>query len=127
MARNLVPVRSAPEPVLAVLDHQDLRLAPPAYDVASLCNYSLYPPPDVVARVLGPVEKESYHRASAQRTLKIIGTFVSFAHQGCDRYLELVGTTMTRFLYHFGRLPEGESIIVSLEERWLAKLEGDAS
>lgn len=126
MARNLVPLRSASEPVLAVLDHQDLRLAPPAYDVASLCNDSLYPPPDVVDRILGPVEKESYHRASAQRTLKIVGTFVSFAHQGFDRYLELVGTTMTRFLYHFGRLPEGESLVSGLEARWIARLECDS-
>ena len=126
MARNLVPMRSASEPVLAVLDHQDLRLAPPAYDVASLCNDSLYPPPDVVDRVLGRADKESYHRASAQRTLKIVGTFVSFAQQGFDRYLELVGTTMTRFLYHFGRLPEGESLVPSLEARWIARLECDS-
>ena len=123
MARNLVPVHSVSEPVLAVLDHQDLRLAPPAYDVASLCNDSLYPPPDVVARVLGTVDEESYHRASAQRTLKIVGTFVSFANRGVDRYLELVGTTMNRFLYHFRRLPEGESVVSSLEERWIARLE----
>ena len=39
--------------ILAVLDHQDLRLGPPLYDVASLLNDTLFPPPEVEEALLG--------------------------------------------------------------------------
>src|SRR4029077_1128026 len=42
MVRNLMP---RPEGGLVVLDHQDLRLGPPLYDLASLLNDTPFPPP----------------------------------------------------------------------------------
>ena len=42
MVRNLMPL---PNGALVVLDHQDLRLGPPLYDLASLLNDTLFPPP----------------------------------------------------------------------------------
>lgn len=118
MARNLVPMA---EGRLAVLDHQDLRLGPPFYDLASLLNDSLYPPAELVAELLGPTSDERpYHRAAAQRTLKIIGTFAVFAERGEPRHLVLVPPTIERAVAHLRRLPETAEIIGRLAERWLA-------
>src|SRR6185295_17545921 len=113
MARNLVPLSAPGErpALLSVLDHQDLRLGPPAYDLASLLNDTLFPPPDVHERLLArelpaAADRLSYHRAAAQRTLKAVGTYVSFARRGSDRHLGLVGPTLGRGLDHLARLPE---------------------
>ena len=116
MARNLVPIE--PSPNLAILDHQDLRLAPAAYDVACLCNDSLYPPAEVAARLAGTVDKIEYHRCAAQRTLKVVGTFVSFAQRGSRRYLELVPTSLRKCLEHLSKLPEGQPVVKNLERSW---------
>ena len=35
-----------------MLDHQDLRLGPPFYDLASLLNDTLFPPPDAEEALL---------------------------------------------------------------------------
>ena len=59
-----------------MLDHQDLRLGPPRYDLASLLNDSLFPPPELEARLVRAALGEEataedfldYHRAAAQRT-----------------------------------------------------------
>src|SRR5262249_24021197 len=74
-------------PRVGVLDHQDLRLGPPAYDLASLLNDTLFPTPEVEAAFLaelapGPEERLRYHRAAAQRTLKAVGTYAAFARRG---------------------------------------------
>src|SRR5215210_2303645 len=68
MVRNLMPVSDG----LVVLDHQDLRLGPPAYDLASLLNDTLFPPFEVEEVLLARAtfDRISYHRAAAQRTLK---------------------------------------------------------
>ena len=121
MARNLVPLPEPPE--LAVLDHQDLRMAPPLYDLASLLNDSLYPPADLegelVAGVLdSPDERLDYHRAAAQRTLKAVGTFLAFARRGDGRHRRLVRPTLERALAHLRQLPEMERLGLQINGLW---------
>lgn len=139
MARNLVPLgtgasslgsgegcepnepdtRSGTERV-AVLDHQDLRLGPAAYDLASLLNDSLFAPEHLeerwLARFDGPLE--NYHRAAAQRTLKAIGTYAAFAARGSNRHLPLIAPTLERAILHLSRAPETEAVAPYLAEAW---------
>ena len=119
MVRNLMP---RPSGSLVVLDHQDLRLGPPAYDVASLLNDTLFPPPEVEEALLAlvQVDRTSYHRAAAQRTLKAVGTYASFALRGADRHLPLVPPTMARCLVHLARLPESAPVVPELAKAWAA-------
>ncbi len=130
MARNLVPlgdrvglytgqtVRTAQAARVSVLDHQDLRMAPALYDLASLLNDSLYPPADVVERLCGNCDLDDYHRCAVQRTLKIVGTFASFAARGSSRYLRLIAPSLRRTLEHLACLPEGRALSSELESRW---------
>ncbi|HYL06551.1 MAG TPA: phosphotransferase [Thermoanaerobaculia bacterium] len=125
MARNLVPQGRGR---IAVLDHQDLRLGPPAYDLASLLNDTLFPPPALERRLVeaafpGAAGKLRYHRAAAQRTLKAVGTYAAFARRGWPRHLPLIAPTLRRFLHHFGSVPEGEGLAPSLERSWAGMLE----
>lgn len=117
MVRNLMPL---PDGELVVLDHQDLRFGPPAYDLASLLNDTLFPPPEVEAALLGrhPVDPVRYHRAAAQRTLKAIGTYASFARRGADRHLPLVPPTLARCLEHLSRVPESADLAAGLARAW---------
>jgi aminoglycoside/choline kinase family phosphotransferase len=129
MVRNLMPL---PATRLAVLDHQDLRLGPPLYDVASLLNDTLFPPPDteeaLLAGVLAsPDDRERYHRAAAQRTLKAVGTYASFARRGATRHLPLIPPTLSRFVDHLSRLPEGETLATALARVWSSALERPAA
>ncbi|HYN22290.1 MAG TPA: phosphotransferase, partial [Thermoanaerobaculia bacterium] len=80
MVRNLMRAGNGGGGGLVVLDHQDLRLGPPAYDLASLLNDTLFPPAALEEAWLGavlsaPADRVRYHRAAAQRTLKAIGTY----------------------------------------------------
>jgi aminoglycoside/choline kinase family phosphotransferase len=122
MARNLVPLAAGDE--VAVLDHQDLRLGPLAYDAASLLNDSLYPSAAQVAEVLGPdlPRSPAYHRAVVQRAWKIVGTFASFARRGQPRHLPLVPVSLGRGLDHLAQLEEGESLAADLRRRWAGVL-----
>jgi N-acetylmuramate 1-kinase len=126
MVRNLMPL---PEPgKLAVLDHQDLRLGPPLYDLGSLLNDTLFPPPEAEEAILAvvaasPADRTRYHRAAAQRTLKAVGTYASFARRGADRHLPLIPPTLARFVDHFARIPEGESLAARLAAAWSPALE----
>lgn len=122
MARNLVPGEGGR---VTVLDHQDLRLGPPGYDLASLLNDSLFPPRGLVDPLLQPLSSEmraSYHRAAVQRTLKAIGTFVSFSQRGSDRHLPLIPPTLTRTLHHLRHLPETSSLVSQLQPIWEPEL-----
>jgi aminoglycoside/choline kinase family phosphotransferase len=124
MARNLM---LAPEGDLVVLDHQDLRLGPPFYDVASLLNDTLFPPEEaeeaLLARALGPADdRVLYERAAAQRTLKAVGTYAKFARMGANRHLPLIPPTLARFVKHFGRVPEGAPLAARLSAAWSAAL-----
>jgi aminoglycoside/choline kinase family phosphotransferase len=123
MVRNLMPLPDGSE--LAVLDHQDLRLGPPLYDLASLLNDTLFPPLDGEAALLeaAGADRESYHRAAAQRTLKAVGTYASFARRGATRHLPLIPPTLSRFVAHFSRLPEGRELADRLREAWGIALE----
>ncbi len=116
MARNLVVL---PEGRLGILDHQDLRLGPPFYDLASLLNDSLYPPAEFISEILGTAAEElGYHRAVAQRALKIVGTFATFAERGDPRHLDLIPPTLGRALDHLLQVPETAEISGRLAERW---------
>jgi N-acetylmuramate 1-kinase len=120
MVRNLMPL---PDGTLAVLDHQDLRLGPPLYDIASLFNDTLFPPAEAEEEMLAAVagsgpDRVRYHRAAAQRTLKAVGTFAKFAHLGSDRHLPLIGPTLAQFVKHFARIPEGSAIAARLRAAW---------
>ncbi|HWM93504.1 MAG TPA: phosphotransferase [Thermoanaerobaculia bacterium] len=122
MVRNLMPLADGG---LIVLDHQDLRLGPPAYDLASLLNDTLFPPPAVEEALLAAarIDPIQYHRAAAQRTLKAIGTYTSFALRGAERHLPLVAPTLARCLAHLSRLPESAPLVPDLAEAWAAVLE----
>ncbi|MGB3561495.1 MAG: phosphotransferase [Thermoanaerobaculia bacterium] len=121
MARNLMlPSRSGP-PV--VIDHQDLRLGPRFYDLASLMNDSLFPPSSLETDLLSELiqtaeDRASYHRAAVQRTLKATGTFAAFAKHGNDRHLALIPPTLTRALYHLEQLAETRALVGPLRTAW---------
>ncbi len=121
MARNLVPLATGE---LAVLDHQDLRLGPPLYDPASLLNDSLFPPAAEVAELLAgygietPADLAAYRRAAAQRGLKAVGTFATFAARGNRRHLHLIPPTLGRALEHLEALPETAAAVAPLADRW---------
>ena len=123
MARNLMPLPPHQAGRVAVLDHQDLRLGPPAYDMASLLNDTLFAPPDLEERLVeaalpGPANRLRYHRAATQRTLKAVGTYAAFARRGAERHLPLIAPTLRSFLRHFGKTPEGSALAPDLEARW---------
>jgi aminoglycoside/choline kinase family phosphotransferase len=121
MSRNLVPVE--PHPVLAVLDHQDLRLGPPQYDLASLLNDSLFPAAqleeEILNSVLGddPELRRGYHRAAVQRTLKATGTYETFALRGFPRHRRLIPPTLDRAVHHLAQLPEASGLAPELDDR----------
>lgn len=119
MVRNLVPLAADPAGRLAVLDHQDLRLGPRFYDLASLLNDSLFPPPEVAARLLGGAVANSrdavhFHRVAAQRTLKAVGTFAAFARRGSPRHLPLIPPTLASAAGHLAHLPEAAPLLAEL-------------
>lgn len=130
-ARNLVPLDADGGGSVGVLDHQDLRLGPPAYDLASLLNDSLFPPAEVEERLLGLAGladgrgRTRYHRAAVQRTLKAIGSYAAFARRGSDRHLSLVPPTLRRALAHLAETPETAELAPRLEELWAPVLAGE--
>lgn len=119
MVRNLMPLDDVEGAGgVAVLDHQDLRLGPPEYDLASLLNDTLFPPPDFEEEMLDGVDRVRYHRAAAQRTLKAVGTYTKFSLRGAHRHLPLIPPTLARCLDHFRRTPEGEPLAGDLARAW---------
>lgn len=144
MVRNLMlraSAREGPEAELVVIDHQDLRLGPPQYDLASLLNDSLRlspgerrryvpgapgedgkaGPADAAAAGGGDAERRDlYNAAAAQRMLKIAGTFAHFAALGNDRHLRLIGPALRRFFDALDALPEGRDLAPALRREWAA-------
>jgi hypothetical protein len=116
MARNLVPRDGK----LVVLDHQDLRLAPLHYDLASLFFDSQ--PLAGESRLalwheaLGPTaDRLLAGRVVVQRMLKIVGTFRAFALRGEGRYLPLIPDALETALVQLAQLPEcGEPLADAL-------------
>lgn len=125
MVRNLMPVDEAGG--VAVLDHQDLRLGPPDYDLASLLNDTLFPPAEIeeelLTAALGTGDRVRYHRAAAQRTLKAVGTYTKFSLRGAHRHLPLIPPTLGRCLEHLARTPEGAPLVDDLRRTWRPALE----
>ncbi|MDH3253594.1 MAG: phosphotransferase [Acidobacteriota bacterium] len=122
MARNLMIDSDGR---LALIDHQDLRLGPRFYDLASLLNDSLYPPRSEERHLRNRAIQNAedllvYRRCVVQRTLKAAATFVSFAGRGHDRHLPLVRPTLARAAHHLERLPEGGPFATELARRWHA-------
>jgi aminoglycoside/choline kinase family phosphotransferase len=120
MARNLMPLGPGR---VGVLDHQDLRLGPPSYDLASLLNDTLFPPPALAEELLGravpgAAERAGYHRAAAQRTLKAVGTYASFARRGAIRHVPLIAPTLRRFVEHLRAVPDTAAIGAELAASW---------
>lgn len=120
MARNLVPL---PGDGVGVLDHQDLRLGPPLYDLASLLNDSLYPPPRVEEEILapyvrGPEDRLRYRRAAAHRALKIAGTFEAFRRRGHQRHAALIAPSLAAAWRHLAALPETAALAEELAPLW---------
>jgi aminoglycoside/choline kinase family phosphotransferase len=120
MVRNLVPLGADR---VGVLDFQDLRLGPPAYDLASLLNDSWFAPPELEAELVGeylpdPAAREGYRRAVAQRALKAVGTFTAFAARGQDRHLPLVAPTLARAARQLSELPETAAAFAELRDRF---------
>jgi N-acetylmuramate 1-kinase len=129
MVRNLMPVAEADR--IAVLDHQDLRLGPPAYDLASLLNDTLFPPAEIeegfLTVALDGADRLGYHRAAAQRTLKAVGTYTKFSLRGAHRHLPLIPPTLARCLHHLSRTPEGGPLAEDLGRLWSPVLESAPS
>lgn len=117
MVRNLMPLEDS-EGGIAVLDHQDMRLGPPEYDLASLLNDTIFPPPEAEEELLREVDRVRYHRAAAQRTLKAVGTYTKFSLRGAHRHLPLIPPTLGRCLEHFARTPEGAPLADDLARAW---------
>lgn len=132
MPRNLMLRARADRddaPELLVLDHQDLRLGPPAYDLASLLNDSLFPPAaleDELVAALHPGEQGAldYRRAVVQRAVKAVGNYADFARRGFDRHLKLVAPTLLRAWRWFGEVPELRAVRPALRPAWEAQLDG---
>ena len=123
MARNLIPDPKDPE-ALTIIDHQDLRLGPRAYDLASLLNDSLFADYRLEQSLLkrycqGSSERADYSRCVVQRCLKGVGTFCRFAATGQPRYLPLVPKALERSLTHLKLLPEARDLVSRLEGEWL--------
>jgi len=122
MARNLVPDGAGG---LTVLDFQDLRLGPAAYDLASLLNDSFFASGALEQELLRHFgftgEREAaYRRAVVQRSLKAVGTYLRFAERGFRRHLPLVAPTLGRTLPHLALLPETRVQFRAAEPRWNA-------
>jgi aminoglycoside/choline kinase family phosphotransferase len=118
MARNLIPLAGGE---VAVLDHQDLRLGPPLYDLASLFNDTVFPPAEAEDELLNralPESRTGFHRTAAQRTLKAVGTYASFARRGATRHLPLIAPTLASCLRHMGEVPETHALVGDLARAW---------
>lgn len=123
MARNLIPTAES----VAVIDFQDLRLGPPAYDIASLLNDSFFPDRALEDSIL-PERwqrdggRAQYARAVVQRTLKAGGTFARFAARGNPRHVPLIASTLRRAERHLECLPETAGAFGALRGWWTSLL-----
>jgi len=108
---------------LLVLDHQDTRLGPPSYDLASLLNDSLFPPAELERELcdrLSPAPQGAldYRRAVVQRAIKAVGNYRDFARRGFDRHLPLIRPTLARAWRWFEQVPELQRVGRALRSGW---------
>jgi aminoglycoside/choline kinase family phosphotransferase len=124
MVRNLLPLADGG---VAVIDFQDLRMGPLAYDLASLLNDSLFlgeaRESDELARALpSGSSREGYARAVVQRALKAAGTFARSAAAGKPHHLPLIAPTLARAAAHLARLPETAEPFAEVGRWWRERL-----
>jgi aminoglycoside/choline kinase family phosphotransferase len=121
-SRNLMILKDRSR--LGILDFQDARLGPRAYDLASLVFDSYVTlPPDFRDRLVGyylscwekvsgtKMDREAFGQslrlAATQRNLKAVGTFAYQGYiMGKKRYLDSIGPTLTYVQDHCQLLPE---------------------
>lgn len=120
MARNLMPLDGAR---IVVIDHQDLRLGPSYYDLASLLNDSLFAPRSLAKEILARFVKTEeeltlYRETTLQRTLKAVGTFVAFHRRGNDRHLALIAPTLARAAAQLEHIPRTRALAPRLAPAW---------
>jgi N-acetylmuramate 1-kinase len=124
MARNLM-VQGAGNDALVVIDHQDLRLGPDGYDLASLFYDSCRLRPEdrrtLELRAGGACASDRYHRIVVQRMLKIVGTFHAFARRGAPQYLPMVPQALAHALAHLEALPEVAELVEPLRRALAAE------
>lgn len=122
MARNLLVRESDSGDELLVIDHQDLRLGPSGYDIASLLHDSSRLLDEQIARfeqdLVVDSQRDTYTRVCVQRLFKIVGTFHAFAARGHGRHLSRVPAALRAAVLKLGTLPEGSSAARGLALRW---------
>jgi len=131
MVRNLLPLEGDG---VAVIDFQDLRPGPPAYDLASLLNDSLFLDRAREESALAAVavhdgdagERDGYARAVAQRALKAAGTFARSAAAGKAAHVALIAPTLARAVPHLARLPETAEAFAGIRHWFEARLLAEA-
>ena len=135
-SRNLMlaPPGQAALGRLVILDFQDARLGPRAYDLASLLEDPYVDLPDrlraaMTARFLDGIARsacaaefaQEYAAVAAQRLLKAAGTFAGQATRfGVDRYLTYIPRALARARAMLARLPEHAALLRAVE-RWEAR------
>jgi aminoglycoside/choline kinase family phosphotransferase len=119
---------------LVILDFQDARLGPRAYDLASLLEDPYVDLPEglreaMTARFLAGIGRggrgsefaAEYAAVAAQRLLKAAGTFAGQAARfGVDRYLAYIPPALARAHAMLARLPEHRGLLRAVE-RWAAR------
>lgn len=114
---------------LVILDFQDARLGPRAYDLASLLEDAYVDVPEdlrraMTARYLQGIGGSSrasgfaadYAVVATQRTLKAVGTFAGQATRfGVTRYLDYIPRALDRARAALARLPEHAPLLRLLE------------
>jgi aminoglycoside/choline kinase family phosphotransferase len=135
-SRNLMlpPRGRAAGGSLVILDFQDARLGPRAYDLASLLEDPYVDLTDglrerMTARFLDGISRPGrapefaaeYAAVAAQRLLKAAGTFAGQQTRfGVDRYLVYVPRALERARAMLERLPEHHALLRAVE-RWAAR------
>jgi aminoglycoside/choline kinase family phosphotransferase len=135
-SRNLMlpPRARAAGGRLVIIDFQDARLGPRAYDLASLLEDPYVDLTDglrerMTARFLdgicrpgrAPEYAAEYAAVAAQRLLKAAGTFAGQQTRfGVDRYLVYIPRALARARAMLERLPEHHALLRAVE-RWAAR------
>lgn len=103
---------------LTVIDHQDFRLAPPNYDLASLlydsCRLTSGRRDSLVGRIIPRSQRQDFDRVVVQRLVKIAGTFQAFAERGDPRHVAMIDPALQVALVRLRKLDEGRHLPAEL-------------
>ncbi|MEM6456559.1 MAG: phosphotransferase [Acidobacteriota bacterium] len=131
MVRNLVPLPRT-DGALGVIDHQDTRLGPDTYDLASLLHDSIFPSDarvdawidDAATRLRGVDPdaapdapdrwRDAVRCAAVQRTLKALGTFARCVARGSQVHGQHIPGTQARALALLGQVAETQHLAAPL-------------